>query len=192
VQSIVLLGGLVVQSVTLCYLIKYVRATVGIQKAAVAQTQASQDLVKVGNDQIKVSQDLVKAANEQSEGLSKPVLSVACDPSTAEIPGYNLEILNIGNGPAIQVEVTVERHLTPSGHSKALQDVLCRRNLPYLRAGERFPLPVTRPEIDSNMVVGKTECSVTCSYKGVSEVRHLCTAQLAGTAVKDFKFRTLV
>jgi hypothetical protein len=46
VQSIVLLGGFVVQIVTLCYLIKYVRATVGIQKAAVAQTQASQDLAR--------------------------------------------------------------------------------------------------------------------------------------------------
>jgi len=33
-QNIVMLGGLVVQIVTLCYLIKYVRATVGMQKAA--------------------------------------------------------------------------------------------------------------------------------------------------------------
>jgi hypothetical protein len=41
-----MLAGLVVQVVALCYLIKYVRATVGIQKAAGAQTQASQDLAQ--------------------------------------------------------------------------------------------------------------------------------------------------
>jgi hypothetical protein len=46
VQSIILIGALVVQIVTLCYLIKYVRATIGIQKAAVAQTRASQDLAR--------------------------------------------------------------------------------------------------------------------------------------------------
>jgi hypothetical protein len=51
VETIVLLGGLVVQIVTLCYLIKYVRATVGIQKATVAQTQTGQDLVRAANDQ---------------------------------------------------------------------------------------------------------------------------------------------
>jgi|SRR5208337_1848886 len=45
-QNIVLLCGLVVQIVTLCFLIKYVRATVGIQKAAIAQAQASQDLAQ--------------------------------------------------------------------------------------------------------------------------------------------------
>jgi hypothetical protein len=45
-QNIILLGCLVVQVVTLRYLIKYVRATVGIQKAAGEQTQASQDLAR--------------------------------------------------------------------------------------------------------------------------------------------------
>jgi hypothetical protein len=46
VQEAIMLGSLVVQIVTLCYLIKYVRATIGIQKAAVAQTQASERLAR--------------------------------------------------------------------------------------------------------------------------------------------------
>jgi len=45
-QNIVMLAALVVQIVTLCYLIKYVRATVGIQRAAMEQTEASQDLAR--------------------------------------------------------------------------------------------------------------------------------------------------
>jgi hypothetical protein len=89
-----MLAGLVVQVVALCYLVKYVRATVGIQKAAVAQTQASQDLVRVGNDQVKVSQDLLKAANEQSEGLSKPVLTLEAIPRSPTIDENFTEILN--------------------------------------------------------------------------------------------------
>jgi len=46
VQDVIMLASLIVQIVTLCYLIKYVRATVGIQKAAVEQTKASQELAR--------------------------------------------------------------------------------------------------------------------------------------------------
>jgi len=46
VQDVIILASLIVQIVTLCYLIKYVRATVGIQRAAVEQTKASQDLAQ--------------------------------------------------------------------------------------------------------------------------------------------------
>jgi hypothetical protein len=43
-QTWVLAGGLLVSIVTLIYLIKYVRATKGIESAAAGQTAASQDL----------------------------------------------------------------------------------------------------------------------------------------------------
>jgi hypothetical protein len=46
VQDVIMLASLIVQIVTLCYLIRYVRATVGIQRAAVQQTKASQDLAQ--------------------------------------------------------------------------------------------------------------------------------------------------
>jgi hypothetical protein len=91
-QNVIALLGLLLQVATLCFLIVYVRATIGIQKAAVAQTQASRDLVKVGNEQTRISQDLLKAANEQSEGLSKPVVVAR---STARQEGFlDVDLVN--------------------------------------------------------------------------------------------------
>jgi len=43
-QNIVLLGGLIVQIVTLCYLIKYVRATQRIEKETVRQSETNREL----------------------------------------------------------------------------------------------------------------------------------------------------
>ena len=70
-QTWIQAGGLAVSVVTLVFLIKYVRATKGIERAAVEQSQATNKLVRAADDQTKVSHELVKAANEQSEGLAK-------------------------------------------------------------------------------------------------------------------------
>jgi hypothetical protein len=66
VQNIILLGGLVVQIVTLLYLIKYVRATKGIEESANKQTEVSQGLLKAANDQTEASQELMAVANAQA------------------------------------------------------------------------------------------------------------------------------
>jgi hypothetical protein len=66
-QNIILLGGLVVQVATLCYLIKYVRATKGIEEAANQQAVVSRGLLKAANDQTRANQDLMAVANAQSK-----------------------------------------------------------------------------------------------------------------------------
>jgi hypothetical protein len=177
VQNIVLLCGLVVQIVTLWYLIKYVRATVGIQNAAVAQTRASQDLVKVGNDQIKVSQELVKAANEQSEGLSKPVIVVVSSP---DIPDRNAEmgilggglfseigdrvqLQNIGTGPALWVEWSA-RGQYRAGES---QEPGVAGFVPYLRPDETVDTECPRAYVS-----GLSSLAIECTYQSLGRTRY--------------------
>jgi hypothetical protein len=70
-QNIILVGGLVVQIVTLYYLIKYVRATKGIQEASNKQTELSQGLLGAADAQMEVSRDLMAAANAQAAASEK-------------------------------------------------------------------------------------------------------------------------
>jgi hypothetical protein len=176
VQDGVMLAGLVVQVVALCYLIKYVRATVGIQKAAAAQTQASQDLVRVGNEQVRVSQDLLKAANEQSEGLSRPVIVVESSPLSPSggigpIPGEGLfsqigegvRLVNVGTGPALWAEwSTAGQHRTgEKGDSRSAGFV------PYLR-----PDGAIATECSRGYVSGLNSLTVECTYQSLGGVRY--------------------
>jgi hypothetical protein len=190
VQSIALFGGLVVQIVTLCYLIKYVRATIGIQRAAVAQTRAGQDLVRAANDQAEVTRELVEAADEQSEGLSKPVVTVRCSVpipddmvllsghTTARVRGADLELVNIGNGPAIRVHCDlVHQRPAPAPASCHMVEV------PYLEAHERIPIPWPRTALAEN-----DTCDIQCSYDSLSGRAHLSKIEMAGDAVTDFHY----
>ena len=68
VQNVILAASLVVSVVTLVFLVKYVRATKGIEKAAIDQAETTQELAKSASDQTKVSQELIRAANKQAEG----------------------------------------------------------------------------------------------------------------------------
>lgn len=167
-QNIVLLGGLVVQIVTLCYLIKYVRATLGIQKAAGAQTQTSQDLVKVGNEQAQASRELVKAANEQSEGLSKPAVTVLrLKRQGGNVQGkiaWILELKNIGNGPALSLrwKLTCDR--------SALDGTI-----PFMEAGSE-PSPIWTAQTDAP--AGQVSPIVECSYRSLSDIEYVSTTKV--------------
>ncbi|HEV2498702.1 MAG TPA: hypothetical protein VGY31_03875 [Terriglobia bacterium] len=95
-DTIIQLAGLGVSIVGLIYLIKYVRATKGIEDAAVEQSRAA-------NEQAKASQALVKAADEQRENLCLPIImAVGIDVNR------NVTLRNLGNGPAIKVEGNVD------------------------------------------------------------------------------------
>jgi hypothetical protein len=179
VQNIVVLGGLVVQIATLCYLIKYVRATAGIQKAAVAQTQASQELVN--------------AANEQSEGLSKPALTLR---ATAHSPTIDenftelvnrkmrmraepnadgcLVMINIGNGPALHVQYEI-RDRAPQG-GKPFTGAAA-----YVQAGMPMPLPLK----SGNFIKGKHQ-KITCLYASLSGNRYESVIELKGDEIDNF------
>jgi hypothetical protein len=94
VQNVILFLAFAVSVVTLVFLIKYVRATKGIEREA----------------------------GKQSEGLSKPVVALRCDvpsPSpppldaasgvSAEVRGGLLELINIGNGPVSVTSLPTSR-----------------------------------------------------------------------------------
>jgi hypothetical protein len=168
VQNIVLLVGLIVQIVTLCYLVKYVRATVRIQKAAVAQTQASQDLVKVGNEQAQASRELVKVANEQSEGLSKPVIFAR---STAHQDSFlRIQLVNIGTGPAIEIGGSVVE-----GPGSSQGNRLCFQwPIPYLEAHQE---QWTRA---MGAALGQPTMTVECSYRSISGRKYISMTELKG------------
>jgi hypothetical protein len=65
-QNVVLFLAFVVNVVTLVFLIKYVRATKGIQEAANKQTEVSQGLLRAANVQSEASGNLMAAATAQA------------------------------------------------------------------------------------------------------------------------------
>ena len=190
VQDVIMLASLIVQIVTLCYLIRYVRATVGIQKAAVAQTQTGQDLVRAANEQAEASRELVEAADDQSEGLSKPVVTVRCSVpipdemvllnqrTSARVRGSNLEPINIGNGPAIRLHCDLA-HERPAPGLTSVHVV----EVPYLEAHEAIPLPWPRTSLAAD-----DTCAIQCSYDSLSGRAHLSKIEMAGDAVTDFHY----
>jgi hypothetical protein len=177
-QNIIMLAGLVVQIVTLCYLIKYVRATIGIQKAAGAQTQASQDLVKVGNEQAQASRELVKAANEQSEGLSKPVIFARSTDRQGSF--LNIHLVNIGTGPAIEIGGFI---LEKPGSSPENQ-LHFQSLVPYLEAHEDNGTRVT------GAAPGQLKRTGQCSYRSISGRKYVSLTELDDrNMVSDFRVR---
>ena len=190
VQDFIMLGGLVVQIVTLCYLVKYVKATVGIQKAGAEQTKASQDLVRAAKGQAEMSRELVEASDDQSEGLSKPVITIRGSvpvpdemvllrgQTSARAVGANLELVNIGNGPAIRVHCDlVHRRPAPAPASRHMVEV------PYIEAHESIPVPWPRTSLAAD-----DTCAIECSYDSLSGRAHLSKIEMAGDAVTDFHY----
>ncbi len=70
-QNVILFLALVVNVVTLVFLIKYVRATKGIEEAANKQTEVSQGLLRAANVQGEASRELMAAANAQAAASEK-------------------------------------------------------------------------------------------------------------------------
>lgn len=162
-QNVILLLQFLVSVVTLVFLIKYVRATVGIEKAA----------------------------NEQSEGLSKPAVTVYCrvpNPtveavlkgiSFGEIVGPDLEMVNIGNGPALQL------HWSLTWKSQRQNGLGGSQNgfVPFLSPGDKFATTISR-----NLLGQDNLCSVRCSYRGLSGAEYVSVAGLEGPRVKEVNF----
>ena len=180
VQDVIMLASLIVQIVTLCYLIKYVRATVGIQKAAVEQTKASQALVNVGHEQTRVSQELLKAANEQSEGLSKPVIFAR---STRREQGLLVvSLINVGNGPALEIGGFVLENIeSPQERKLAFQWLV-----PYLEAHRDSDSRV------AGAAPGLPRRSVECSYRSISGRMYVSSTQIdEQNMVSGFRIRAI-
>jgi hypothetical protein len=167
--------------VTLYYLVKYVRVTVGIQEAAVPQTQTSRELVN--------------AANEQSEGLSKGALTLQATPRSPTIDENFTEILNrkmltraepnaedclvminIGNGPALRVQCEI-RDTGPQGSKPWIIEAA------YVQAGEQMPLPLQI----GNSIKGKHH-KITCLYASLSGNRYESAIELNGEEIENFAF----
>jgi hypothetical protein len=132
-----------------------------------------------------------RASLVQSEGLSKPVLTVRCNGSTpAEVQGCELEIINIGNGPAIELSIKTERRRNPSQQSSG-QPFIDRldETFPYLEAKGTIPLrSIPRYRLDNGIPLGNVTCSVVCSYKSISSVEYSSTIMLDGRNVTNFEF----
>ena len=155
-QNIILAGGLALQVVMLVFLVKYVRATKGIEKAS----------------------------NEQSEGLSKPVVTVRLQSArtdeaiveglSCEIAGDQIELTNIGTGPALKLRWRVQEKgephkLGPEGY------------VPYLEPGKTVKTSLLR-----GYITGMDEFSLECSYASVSNAQYVSTAEFSGTLASAF------
>ncbi len=152
-QNIILLAGLLVQIVTLIFLVRYVRATKGIENAA--------------NEQTNGTQNLVKAANEQSEGLSKPAVA-ATQIQRAQAEAFILHVKNIGNGPALAVQWKLE--VNPD----AADQPICEGHVAYMEAGQ--PREIwARVQRAPKELMGYR---VRCTYRSLADSRYVATSIL--------------
>jgi hypothetical protein len=159
-QNIILTANLVVGVIALVFLVKYVRATKGIEKAAI----------------------------EQSEGLSKPALALRAIPPRSPTIGENfveilkrqmltraeptadghLELINTGNGPALRVSCEISDVDRPAGRPWIIPAA-------YVRAGETLPLPLQ----NGNPIKGKRH-KITCSYHSLSWTEYASVVEVGG------------
>jgi hypothetical protein len=147
IQTYIEAGGLLVSVVTLLFLIIYVRATKGIEKAA----------------------------NEQSEGLAKPVIVVESSGVNSsveailsgglfsEIGDGGVRLINIGTGPALWLEwsATGKRYSDkgPCGSAGFV---------PYLTPGQPIPAGCSR-----GFVSGLSFLTVECKYRSLSGTHYV-------------------
>jgi hypothetical protein len=175
VQTCIQTAALLVSVVTLGLLFMYVRATKGIEKAAVEQSRVTNELVAAANEQTNVSHALVRAANEQIEGLAKPVIVVeATRVNSSEEAilsgglfseiGHGARLTNIGTGPALSLEWSAAgRH-----HSDKSRTSSTGGSVPYLRPAETIQTGYSR-----GYVSGLNSLTVECKYSSLSGTRYV-------------------
>lgn len=142
-----------------------------------------------------LTRGIEKAANEQSEGLSKPSLALRAVPRSpttsanfVEIvnrkmltraepnaEGY-LEMVNIGNGPALRVQFEIREGSPQSGDPWTGVGA-------YILAAEALPLPLP----SGNPIKGKQQ-RITCSYASLSGNRYESVIDLYGDEIQNSAF----
>lgn len=167
-QNIVLFLAFAVNVATLVYLIKYVRATKGIEREA----------------------------GIQSEGLSKPALalravvprSLTTDENFLEILNRKLltraepnakgflEMVNIGSGPALLVQYEIREGSPQSGKPWI-------GGAAYIRAGETLALP-----LQSGNPIKDRQQKITCSYASLSGNKYESVIDLYGDEIQNSAF----
>lgn len=158
-QNIILLAGLAVQIVAVIFLVRYVRATKGIEKAS----------------------------NEQSEGLSKPVVTVRLEPVhtdeailaglSCQMAGDQMELANIGTGPALKLSWRIKER----GHSGPNREAVHEGFVPYLPSGHKIATPIMR-----GYLTGDDSFSVECTYRSISDAEYVSQTEFEGMMATGF------
>jgi hypothetical protein len=137
-----------------------------------------------------------KAAKEQSEGLSKPALALRAIPPRSPTIDENfveilnrkmltraepnssgcLELVNIGNGPALGVHCEIRDVNAPQGRPWILPAA-------YVPAGGAFSLP----PLSGNTIKGKQH-KIACYYDGLSGSKYESVIKLNGDEIEDWGF----
>lgn len=160
--NLIAFAGMVIGAVTLLFLIRYVRATKQIAKAAVEQAEAGRKLVTVANDQL--------------EGLSKPVV-VVDGIETGSGNFFLIPLRNIGTGSALVISGSVTEK-TGLGSGRKLQFA---SSIPFLeQGGDRkvarvYPIPL-----------GFAAGTVECTYFSTSGAHYLSTSTFEAGSLVGF------
>lgn len=137
-----------------------------------------------------LTRGIEKEAIKQTEGLSKPAVTIRCSippPSDeailngetkAHIPGVYVELINIGNGPAMQLECMITHK-----RSEKMPPYTHKVEIPYLDANQSFAIPLTRTGLTPNH-----HCFIDCSYASLSGNKHRAAIELDGDKIKSLEF----
>jgi hypothetical protein len=142
-----------------------------------------------------LTRGIERAANEQSEGLSKPALTLFAIPRSPTIdenfteilkrrmltraePNANgcLEMVNIGNGPALRVRFEIRDIGLPCGKPWI-------GGAAYIKAGGALPLPLQ----GGSFIKGKQH-KIVCYYDGLSGSHYEFVTELNGDEIEKWDF----
>lgn len=125
---------------------------------------------------------MARAATEQSEGSAKPLITVQCGPPEkssivgrvlAEINSSVLQLVNIGNGPAISVDWKVAR-------SKSAAPIV-DGFIPFVGPAQTF-LTQARTAI----LKASEEFEISCTYEALSGAKYAAETVTHGKNVLRF------
>jgi len=143
-----------------------------------------------------LTRGIEKAANEQSVGLSKPAIALRAIPPRSPTIDENfveilnrkmltraepnssgfLELVNIGNGPALSVHCEIRDVNAPQGRPWILPAA-------YVPAGGALSLPL----LCGNTIKGKQH-EIVCSYDSLSRNAYKSVIKLNGDEIEDWDF----
>lgn len=155
----------------------------------------SANLVAVGI-YVVLTWGIKRASNEQIEALSKPALVLRAVPPRltlndnfteilhrrvlmrAKANGDEyLELVNVGNGPALEVSCVITDRSSPD-------DKLWSVPAAYVEAGDPLPLPLRK----GNFITDK-RYKIECSYLSLARGRYESVIELNGEEIERSNFR---
>ena len=153
----------------------YALETRRLVRTSQGQVQVAQDQLKELEKQLSVSQEQVRTSQRQIESQSKPAIVVKESPATLDTSV--LQLVNIGNGPALNVDCWLK---VPGLDVDFDEKAPPNESLPYLEQRQ-----VQDSEISNHVLASHV---IHCRYQSISGARYASVSYFTNKEVINSAF----